>query len=310
MNVRTILGLLLLSAAVIASHALPGLDNSEIETGIRNGLHVLVFATFSAIVFESLNGPSMRTAIVATIIIVTIVGGLGELFQYSAGKRPDFFDFMRDLSGMALALGCRFLWRRSHIDDTSNRSRRVMQAGSALLGAMIVTPLLYWFIVIGLSRSTFPTILDFDNWWDKHLFYPVNADITFPIAVSDWPMAARSAAEIRLSAWGRSGLAILPVVSNWTDYQYLTFVAAIIKGPDTTVTVRINDEERAHNLADRFIATITVTNEPDNFRIPLHEMIIEPGYPAMNLSDIQEIVIFARDKRSGTIMLLDEIRLR
>jgi hypothetical protein len=178
-----------------------------------------------------------------------------------------------------------------------------------LLGALIVTPLLYWPTVIGLNRSTFPRILSFDNWWESHLYDPINAEITVPVTIANWPARLGAAAEIHLSGWGRSGLGILPMVSNWSDYGYLAFFATMVKGPDTTVTIRINDGDRMHNFSDKFMATVTITNESVLFRIPLRELITEPGFRTMDLSDIQEIVIFARDNRAGTVMLLDEIRL-
>ena len=308
-NVHTILGILLLSAAVVAGHLVPGLDNSEVENGIRNALHILIFAIFAAIIFESLKHLSIPTAIIATIVVIAIVGGISEFLQYSADKQPDLNDFARDLSGAALALCGRSLWRWSHADYVSDPARDTMRAGSVLLGVMIVAPLLYWLTVIALNRSTFPTILSFDNWWETHLYHPINAEIAVPVVIADWPAGAGAAAVVHLSGWGRSGLGILPMVSNWTDYEYLTFIVTMVKGPNTTLTVRINDGDRIHNFSDRFIARITVTNEPTLIRIPLHEMIAEPGLRTMDLSDIQEIVIFARDKRHNTVMLLDEVRL-
>jgi len=83
----------------------------------------------------------------------------------------------------------------------------------------------------------------------------------------------------------------------------------MVKGPETSVTVRINDESRKHHYADRFIARISVTEKPERIRIPIAKLIVEEGLPTIDVSDIQEIVIFARDNRDGSVMMLDDIRL-
>ena len=303
------MSILLLSAAVVAGHLLPGLDNSEIENGIRNALHIVVFAIFGVTIFESLNRMGKTTAIITTLVIIALVGGLSEFLQYSAGNRPDPYDIARDLTGASLGIFGWLLWRWSNTDHISKSAGVMRRAGAVLLGVLIIAPLLYWQTVIALNRSTFPEILSFDNWWESHFYNPINAEIKAPVTIANRSAGSGAAAEVHFSRKGRSGLGILPMVSNWSDYDYLTFVATMVKGPDTTVTVRINDGDRTHHFSNRFMATVTVTDEPALIRIPLRELITEPGLRTMDLSDIQEIVIFARDKRAGTVMLLDEIRL-
>ena len=256
---------MLLSFAVVAGHLLPGLGNSEIENGIRNALHILAFAVFAAIVFESLAGLGTGAAIVAIFLVIATVGGLSELLQYSTGHRPDVIDVARDLLGAALAVCGRLLWRWSQSDPLSSLARGTLRAGSLLLSVLIAVPLLYWLSIIALNKSTFPTILSFDHWWETHLYHPLSADVV--VSVTGQSVQAGVAAEIRFSKRGRSGLGVYPMVSNWTDYNYLTFIARIVHGPDTAVTVRINDGLRLHHFSDHFMAKITVTSESRLFRI-------------------------------------------
>ena len=141
------------------------------------------------------------------------------------------------------------------------------------------------------------------------MYLPINSAVQAPASVAGWPDGAGSVAEVHLSRSSRSGIHILPMVSNWTEYEYLTFIAKMSKGPDTVVTVRVNDRERMQHYSDRFIVRIIVTSKADRVRIPLQEFVAEPGLRSMNLSDIREIVIFARDERDGTVLVLDEFRL-
>ena len=267
----------------------------------------MVFAVFSVLVLELLGRFARPTPIVVTFLIVTIVGCLSEFLQYQVGKRPDFYDIARDLAGAALAVLAWVIWRRSNASGVSGAARAVRRAITILLGVAIIAPLVFWLTVIGLNRSTFPTILSFDAWWEAYLYEPVNATVI--ASVADASTRTRAAAEIQLTRSGRSGLLVLPMASNWIGYEDLVFAAVMTNGPDTTVTVRINDGDRLHHFSNRYMTTITVTNKVTQFRLPLEEMISEPGLRPVNLSDIREIVIFARDKGDGTVLLLEEIRL-
>ena len=99
------------------------------------------------------------------------------------------------------------------------------------------------------------------------------------------------------------------MVTDWSDYQFLTITGVMQRGPATNVTVRINDGGRRNIWTDEFIVSVVVTPDRSVVRIPFVELMQEPGQAAMDLSDIQEIVIFARDDRKDTVMLLEDIRL-
>lgn len=301
---RTVAAILLVSAAVIGGHLLPGLDNSRVEDGVRNGLHVVVFAAFAVIVFEYLksSGIAIVIAVPVTIVAVGLIGGLSELMQNVAGRQLDVGDVVRDFAGASLGLVGRLLWRWSIDDRRSWITKLVSRSASVLVGFSIIAPLLFWLSIIGLGRMTSPVILDFGQWWNKYTYRPINAEIIAPAG-------AAGSAEIRLLKWRRSGLVISPMMTNWSDYEYLTITASMLRGPDTNVTVRINDSDRRNNWSDEFIASIIVDADTAMIRIPFRELIDEPGQPAMDLSDVQEVVIFARDRRRDTVMLIDDIRL-
>ncbi len=119
------MAMLVISVAVIAGHLLPGLDDSLAEDGIRNGLHLLVFAAFSAILFGYLtsSGFAEVTVVVSTIVAVATIGTLAELLQYVAGGLLDFSDIVRDISGAVLALAARSSWRWSGKAERGSSAR-------------------------------------------------------------------------------------------------------------------------------------------------------------------------------------------
>ena len=249
-SVRTIAVILFLSAAVFAGHLLPGLGNSVIENGIRNALHILVFAIFAVLILESSGRSRIWWSYLATLVVIALVAGLSEVLQYSVGRKLDFSDVVRDLSGATLALACHSVWRLSQSRNVRKTLRVLLRAVSVLIGVMIVVPLLYWFSVIALSRLNSPAIISFDHWWEKHLYHAINTSIRTPVVFDDAHFQTGVAAELRLSGWGRSGLGIAPVVSDWSDYEYLTFVATLTDAARLSLRMAaITVQECPKNLA-------------------------------------------------------------
>lgn len=281
---------------------MPGLDNSRVEDGVRNGLHLLVFAVFAAILFERLKFSKTIVIVTVTIVAAATIGTLSELLQFAAGRQPDIFDVIRDVTGAALALVACLLWSKS---DESGRSQLMMRAGrvaAVVTGLLIAGPFLFWSSIVGLGRLSAPTILDFDQWWNKYTYRPINAEIALPGSVA-------GSVEILLDSSILSGLVISPMTTDWSHYQSLVVDAHMLKGTDANMTVRINDSRRRNSWSDEFLASIVVVPDRKQIRIPLSALLDEPGKPPIDLSDIQEIALFARDRRNGSILLIDEIRL-
>ena len=301
----------MLSAAVVAGHLLTGFDHSEFEIGIRNALHILLFGIFALIIFESLKKLKVTTAIIVTVAIIAMVGGLAEFAQFRHGKQIDLSDIGRDLTGAVLCLGAWLLWRRSFANSDPRFRNNLYRVASALIVFLILSPLVYWLTVFQLSRSTFPVIVSFDHWWDKHLYSPVNSEISVSTGSPESLPDDKTVAAIHFSGTGRSGLTIRPVISNWSDYEYLTIEAAIFEGPNTFVTVRIFDEQGIRTFDERHVTRLTILRESTVYRILLSDIAIKANHRTLDLSDVKQLVIYVRKKsrRDGTVMLLDEIRL-
>jgi hypothetical protein len=83
----------------------------------------------------------------------------------------------------------------------------------------------------------------------------------------------------------------------------------MLRGPDTNVTIRINDGDRKNDRADLFMQWIVVTTESIVIRIWLRELRAGEKETLMNLADIRKIIIFARDRRDDSALFLQNIRL-
>gem|GEM_PF-2966630 len=295
---------LVICAVIVGGHLLPGLNNSLVEDGVRNGLHMLVFAALAVFLTGYLvsSGFGRTMASVTAVLAVAIIGALSESLQYVMGRQPDVLDVVRDVSGAVLALAGLALWRWSGSAARTRMAGMAARAASSACGLLIVAPLLFWSSIIGMGRLSAPVILDFDQWWNRYIYRPVNASI------SPTDGADRSA-EIFLLKWSHSGIVISPMMTNWSGYEFIEFSAYLSKGSAANVTVRINDSKRRNSWSDQFIVSVVIAPGTSTIRIPLGDLLNEPGQPSMDLSDIQELVILAREPESDTVMMMDDIRL-
>lgn len=84
-SLRLMVVAMLIGVAVVGGHLLPGLDATEIDREIRNGLHFIGFALIAAVIFEAL---SMRplSAVVTTLLLVASLGGWQNSCRVSMAK--------------------------------------------------------------------------------------------------------------------------------------------------------------------------------------------------------------------------------
>jgi len=301
---RFVVVFLVLAVAVAVSHFLPGLDGSAIENGFRNSLHVIGFAVFAAIIFKATPASTMLKSI-AAISLAGIIGGFSEYMQSRSG-RTDIFDLYRDFGGAIAYVCAKVLWDYS---ATPGIRRTILRTASVVTGSLILFPITYWagIAVYYISRS--PLILDFDGRFDSYLFSPINSQIEISEIGSEETDNRGQVAQIHLTHRGRSGIQMSTVVYDWTDYSVLKFEARVIEGENTTVTVHINDYEHIGRFFDTSAGRIFVTNHSGLFEIPIDAVLMETSERNIDKSDIRQIVIFARDKRNGTRMSLDNVRL-
>lgn len=292
--------LALVAVAIVAGHLLPGLDTSEIQNGIRNSLHIIVFAGFAGIVFNHLQKLRLWLAISVTTIAVCVVAGSAEILQYAQGASPevDIVDLLRDISGAALAIVATIMWRRSGSSAISPQQKLISRAISIIIVSLVFIPLTAWLTVLIINRMMFPTLLAFEEWWETYTYRGINTTVIVDNAATFTPNQTY-----------RSGLNIFPLVSNWEDYNYLTFTAAVTQGKNTKLAVRVNDSSTLGWLYKDAMYEINITSSSKTFRIPLEKLTIIPEQDPAKLSDVTQIVILTPRSKTHSTIMLDEIRL-
>ena len=168
--------LTLAATAIVAGHLLPGLDTSEIQNGIRNSLHIIVFAGFAGFVFNRLQNLFLWPAIGVTVIVVSTVAVSAELLQYFEGASPavDLGDLLRDGLGAVLSITAINFWKKS-------RSNAVLRATSIIMGGLIFVPLIFRLAVIIINRIMFPSLLTFERWWETFTYSGINTTVNLSL---------------------------------------------------------------------------------------------------------------------------------
>ena len=91
-SLKTTIAIALVAATVIGAHLLPGFDSSRVDAGVRNGVHVVVFAVLAIFVFAALTRTALRTpnAVLLTMLLAAIVGGSAGFIARSCRRYPGF----------------------------------------------------------------------------------------------------------------------------------------------------------------------------------------------------------------------------
>lgn len=297
------------SGMLVAGHLLPGLDGTLVEFGMRDSLHVIVFAGFGLALFDCLCRFGTGIAVVVTLIAIGIIGFTAELVQSTRGSEPDLLDVYRDLAGGALGIMAWLCLRGARSGRSSAVRRKLLRAGATLAVLLVFAPLAYWGIVAALNFLSAPRLVGFDHWWERHTIWAVNTRIERVPVRAAGDRVSGLAGHLALSPDRRAGISVFPGFSDWSGHEYLEFTLAVVDGADVGLQLRLNDGERFRRYDGAFTHSITATAEPVRLRLRLADLAADPDAGMLDLSDIRQMTLLAARAPAGTILMLDEFRL-
>ena len=296
--------LVIVAAATIGIHLLPGLDSSRLENGIRNSLHFILFAIVAAVAYTMVPSGPAGKFLIALAIVLTI-GILSELAQRFSGASADITDVYRDLIGAATMLIALLFFSASGGAERGSLKRLFLRVIAFAIALLVTLPLFFWTNALHSERDQHPVVLDFDSRYSLYRFAPINAAVTL---VSDPAERESRLAELLLSKRGRSGLAIQTAHYDWSNESMLVFSAEVVEGSTTNLTIHINDGSNLGNFVDTESGSVTLSDGRQEYRIPVLSAISEAGRND-DLTNIRQLVILARDKQGGARLRLGDIRL-
>ena len=301
---NVVLILVCIVAATIAIHLLPGLDSSRLENSIRNSLHFILFAIVAAAAYATVSsGPTAKFLI--ALAIATMIGILSELAQSLSGGAADINDVYRDLSGAATMLIAMLFLSASRSAERGSLKRFTLGIIASGVALIVTLPLVFWTNALLFERSQHPVVLDFDSRYSRYRYFPINAEVTL-VSVPAQPDIML--AELLLTKRGRSGLGIQTAKYDWSNESMLVFSAEVVEGSTAKLTIHINDGTNLGNWTDTDSGSVTLVDGRQEYRIPILPTIREAGR-GDDLTNIRQLVIFARDKQAGERLRLDNIRL-
>ena len=188
-------------------------------------------------------------------------------------------------------------------------AKKTLRVVSILIGSLIFVPLVYWSGVYGSYARQFPVILNFEVYSDRLLLDPVNSNVSIIDAGGIGGDFSGSIVEIELLRTGWTGVRILPVIGDWSDYQTLSFQIAMVGGTQPRFGVRLSYGLHPGFRPHHYMGGDSAGPQPKRVRISLQGAAEVPGRPDLEISNIIELHIVGRDLQTGTVMYLDEFRL-
>jgi len=289
---RLLAALVLLGAAVVLAHLVPGFSNSYVDAGIRDSLHVLGFAGVAAVLFEMAGGGAARRCLLALVVAI-VLGVIAESVQHFVGRQLDPADVLRDVAGAVTAIAARVLWQRA--TGPGLRTLSVAIASIAFL------PLIYWSVLYTGFVLRLPLVADPADPRYSRLLSAVNASIV--------PAHGSSVPEVLLEESVSSGVMIDVVAKDWSAYHTIVIDIAITGAEGAVVDVDVSDGLHPGYRTRHHLGRRAVGSGMTELRLDIVDVNPVGGRPPLSATHVERIWILGRYAHGAATMRLDRIRL-
>jgi VanZ family protein len=308
--------ILVIFAGAMVVHLVPGLDSSQIEINIRNALHVVGFATVTALIFRLIDANSLAKyfGAFAGALLLGIFSEAAQSYLRWDGDSEiaqslitdSTQDILRDLFGAGMILLALFLRDYSKRFSGNPTLSVALKVGSAAASIAVFAPIVFWVSVSLMERSKEPVLIDIDGRWASLALTSVNSAVEI---IPDALNATENGGYIRitLSRRPRSGVAFSPTFNDWSRYSSLLFSARLDIPSTTLVTIHINDRGRLGRFRDLEESTVEVGDVATTYCISLDKVVA--AQPGNDMSNIGQLVFLARSRRDGAILNIGEVSL-
>ena len=277
---------------------------------LRNALHAPGFAVLALASLLALRKIfSTRLAYIYSATLCVVVALSGEALQYFGSRDAELYDLAHDLlgTGAALLTATAFDPKLSNLRAPFSQSVRLIVGIVLSIGAL--QPAAWLTYALAQKHLSAPEVLSFDQKWEGEIFEAYGkATVRLVSAPPNWKSENNTIARIASGKSKYSGIEIEPI-SDWSDYESLSFVASSTTGKPESWTVRIHDRVHNNEYEDRFTSTFQIHEQPEKVTIPLDSLRQSPNSRNMNLQEVSSIIIFANDPEGVSEMYLDDLRL-
>lgn len=297
-----------LSVAVVGAHVVqPGGGLPPRLREVMDVAHVVGFAAITwlvadrAVRYAQSRQRSIWPLFAAALAFTALLAVVSEGSQTFVRREADLNDLLRDAGGIAGgALLCLAL--RQRIRPASLWAL----AGCAILAVAMWQPGRV-VLASAMAQTRLPELIGFESALDEVLVVGYQATVLRRAVGDDWPLAGYLA-EVEPTQDGFAGISFPRLSADWSGYTHISFVIAARDEGAQLATIRIHDRQHDRRYEDRFNRELELDTVPRRVRIALEEVANAPAGRRLDLTRIEEVIVFVIAPDSGAF-LIDDLRL-
>ncbi len=300
------LAVLIVMAAVLWQEYLPdGLLYSE----LKNFIHYIVFtalAWVAGLQWQLLKHlPTLKPHhYVVLIIALALFGGAIEIIQPYFARSRSWIDFAYDMTGASS--GCLL---HALLNQPQKKYRYLPVL--LLLVLLSSTPLAFAGYAQWQQNSLFPVLLDFENPNLYNLTVWSNSPAPTIVATPKaWTNNPGHVGAFVFAGEHWANLGLKRISPDWRGYQRLQLDVYVPEPVENPLNIRIIDTHHNWEYDDRFNRSIPLHTGLNHITISLSDIASAPSRRAMDLSQMKEILLFAKPLRNAPVVYIDNIRLQ
>lgn len=257
--------------------------------------HIIFFVVL-AFVFSRIFDVSRWRICLAMLACVFIGGGLIEIIQAQVGRDGNWQDLLNDLAGTSIGLSWfrranKWVWRA-----------RIVSLSACLPLLMSISGELAVRIN---SFNQFPLLEGFES--SIAMYGLKNAQRS-----SDYHSQGSYSAKVRLGTGAYGGISFTRLTRDWSSYKKFNID---IYNPDSlqlNMMLRVNDVQ--HDTSgwvdsDRFNKQISLASGWNHLQFSLDEIKQGPATRSMDLTQVSEVILYAKQLPQARVIYIDNIRL-
>ena len=272
-----------------------------------NSLHVPVFGLIAVSLYAAIPDRRGYQRIILAFVATAVLSVLSEAAQINSARDASFNDLIADWFGAA-----GFLFVVAAVSGRYSDTR-----GKRILTSFLAITLLGWslFPLAKVSaayidrNSHVPLLVNFNSAGGDLFIRKQNIDFQ----IIGLPDDHRKIARIKFGAGPWPGVAFHDVWPDWRDFSNLIIELSIEGSEALEFNVRVHDQaHRQYNQAhtDRFNGNFTLEPGKHTLQILLEDIRQAPRDRQMDMSRIEEIIVFCRASSIDRTIHLYEIRLQ
>jgi len=240
---------------------------------------------------------------ISCLVVTILLGGAIELVQHFIPERvSSISDILMDIAGSMIAL--------FFITIKAAKSNFIRVAGISCGSAVLA---MTFFSLIGSVRDEivawqeFPLLADFEHDYDLHRWEFGDVQVA---RTSSPVRTGRFALKMEFSTEEYSWIAFTRFPRDWSEYTAICF-SVYNPGEPIGLHFRIHDtlHRESQEYTDRYNKQFFLDQGWSDIRVDLYDILIAPRGRIMDLNNIQGVVFFVMEQKTGRTLYLDSLRL-